>query len=647
MKRTILLLFAAFLLCGNSTSTLPFRAGKDFALFFAVNDYDHWDDLANPVSDVEAIAKDLKDLYGFETEIVRNPDRKTILDKIEAYRKKTYVKDAQLLIFFSGHGEFNEDSKQGYFVPKNGQKNDTYGDSYIEYEGLKRRISSLPCEHILLALDACYSGTADESIAMRGEPGKRPGASADAEQERYIAGALQYRSRIMLTSGSKVRTPDKSQFVAKFLEALRARGGQDGLLNSPELLGYLTTALPKPVATQFGDHAPGGEFLFVLEGAPSAAGTKTSDAPKVEDKTAADIAAWKKAGQLNLKSAYREYQKSFCPGGAYCDVAEVRVTKFLENDKKAWDSAKEVYTVKSLQQYLDDYPEGEFRTQAQTALQSEVIFWQQTVEKSTKESFSAYLKAFPSGKYREYAEESIKKIDWAQPVTPADLQHDMIFVKSGTFTMGCTPEQGESCDDSEKPAHQVTVGDFYIGRYEVTQKQWRQVMGSDDWWSSWTCDECPINKVSWNEVQTFIKKLNKMTKLEYRLPTEAEWEYAARGGNQSKGYKYAGSNDLDEVRIWSKGFDAHPVGQRKPNELGIYDMSGNVQEWCADGADIDYKITPYTAAAQTNPTGPKSKETHVRRGGAYYEDDARLRVSARNIAQSSWWYLGFRLARSK
>ncbi|HRI62000.1 MAG TPA: caspase family protein, partial [Saprospiraceae bacterium] len=510
MKKAALL----FLLLGtfalNSGSTFhqneTLRHAKDYALFFAVNDYDHWEDLTNPISDVEAIAKDLKDLYGFETEIVRNPDRKAILDKIEEYRKKTYAQDAQLLIFFSGHGEFNEDSKQGYFVPKNGQKDDTYGDSYIEYEGLKRRISSLPCEHILLALDACYSGTADESIAMRGEPGKRPGAGVDAERERYIAGALQYRSRIMLTSGAKVRTPDKSQFAAKFLEALRARGGQDGLLNTPELLGYLTTAMPKPVATQFGDHAPGGEFLFVLEGAPNAAEPKSSETSKIEDKTAADITAWKKAGQLNIKSAYREYQKTFCPGGAYCDVAEVRVAKFLEEDKKAWDSAKGANTIKSLQKYLDDYPEGEHRAQAQAVLQSEDILWQQTVEKSTKESFSAYLKAFPSGKYRRDAEEGIKKIDWAQPVTPTDLQHDMVFVKSGTFTMGCTPEQGNDCDDNEKPAHQVTVGDFYIGRYEVTQKQWRQVMGTDEWWSSWECDECPINKVTWNQVQDFIKK---------------------------------------------------------------------------------------------------------------------------------------------
>jgi hypothetical protein len=263
MKKTTLLFLSAFLLSGSTLKDKDFRPGKDYALFFAVNDYDHWDDLANPISEVEAIAKDLKDLYGFETEIVRNPNKKAILDKIEEYRKKTYDKDAQLLIFFSGHGEFNEVAKQGFFVPKSGLKQDEYGETYIEYEYLKRRISSLPCEHILLALDACYSGTADESIAMRGRPGDRPGDSPDAKRERYISTSLQYKTRLMLTSGAKVRTPDKSQFAAKFLEALHSQNTEFQVVNLDMLLGYLKTASPKPLRTLFEGHEEEGEFLFV------------------------------------------------------------------------------------------------------------------------------------------------------------------------------------------------------------------------------------------------------------------------------------------------------------------------------------------------------------------------------------------------
>jgi formylglycine-generating enzyme required for sulfatase activity len=124
----------------------------------------------------------------------------------------------------------------------------------------------------------------------------------------------------------------------------------------------------------------------------------------------------------------------------------------------------------------------------------------------------------------------------------------MVFVKGGSFTMGCTDEQENDCDDSEKPAHEVTLSDFHIGKYEVTQKQWRTVMGDDPQELYFKdCDNCPVENVSWFEIQEFIKKLNQKTGKNYRLPTEAEWEFAARGGNKSKGYKYSGSNKIDEI----------------------------------------------------------------------------------------------------
>jgi len=148
---------------------------------------------------------------------------------------------------------------------------------------------------------------------------------------------------------------------------------------------------------------------------------------------------------------------------------------------------------------------------------------------------------------------------------------EMVFVKGGTFTMGCTSEQGNDCDDDEKPAHQVTLSDFYIGKYEVSQKQWKTIMGSNPSYFS-NCDNCPVEKVSWNDIQEFIKKLNQKTGKSYRLPTEAEWEYAARGGAQSRGYKYSGSNNLVDVGWYgdNSGSKTHPVGQKKANELVPY-----------------------------------------------------------------------------
>ena len=186
---------------------------------------------------------------------------------------------------------------------------------------------------------------------------------------------------------------------------------------------------------------------------------------------------------------------------------------------------------------------------------------------------------------------------------------EMVYVKGGTFTMGAISEQGADAYDDEKPAHSVTLSDFYIGKYEVTQAQWRAVMGSNP--SSFKGDNLPVENVSWNDIQKFIQKLNAQTGKEFRLPTEAEWEYAARGGSKSRGYKYSGSNNIGDVAWYSgnSGSKTHPVGQKQPNELGIYDMSGNVWEWCSDW------YGSYSSSSQTNPKGPNSGDYRVLRGG--------------------------------
>ena len=220
---------------------------------------------------------------------------------------------------------------------------------------------------------------------------------------------------------------------------------------------------------------------------------------------------------------------------------------------------------------------------------------------------------------------------------------DMVYVAGGTFTMGATAEQSsEDASSSEKPTHSVTVSDFYIGKYEVTQAQWKAIMGLNP--SKCKGDNLPVERVSWDDVQTFIKKLNAKTGKKFRLPTEAEWEYAARGGKQSKGYKYSGSNKLNNVAWYDSNSDnmTHPVGQKRPNELGIYDMSGNVYEWCQDW------YGDYSNSLQTNPTGPSSGSHHVRRGGDWFGSAWGCRVSHRifdgPIVPSSTD--GFRLALS-
>ena len=239
-----------------------------------------------------------------------------------------------------------------------------------------------------------------------------------------------------------------------------------------------------------------------------------------------------------------------------------------------------------------------------------------------------------------------------QPVTYSvkGVSFKMVPISGGTFTMGATIEQNGDASYDEYPAHQVTLSSFSIGQTEVTQELWQAVMGSNP--SVFTGNlQRPVEYVTWEDCQEFITKLNQMTGKIFRLPTEAEWEYAARGGKYSQSFKYAGNNTIGDVAwyyynsyafgINSPNYGTHTVATKVPNELGLYDMSGNVWEWCNDRYQETYPSDP-----QTNPTGPASGSVCVSRGGCWLNEAYYCRVSKRrylgmSIAINS---LGLRLA---
>ena len=222
------------------------------------------------------------------------------------------------------------------------------------------------------------------------------------------------------------------------------------------------------------------------------------------------------------------------------------------------------------------------------------------------------------------------------------VSFDMIAVEGGTFTMGATAEQASDAYSDEKPTHQVTLSSYYIGKTEVTQELWQAVMGSNP--SGFSGANLPVEKVSWEDCQSFVIKLNELTGKYFRLPTEAEWEYAARGGSKSQGYKYSGSNTVDDVAWYPSNSSSktHPVATKAPNELGIYDMSGNVLEWCSDWYSSSY----YSSSSQYNPTGPASGSRRVYRGGSWGSSARLCRVSYRDYNGPSYRFynLGLRLA---
>jgi len=220
---------------------------------------------------------------------------------------------------------------------------------------------------------------------------------------------------------------------------------------------------------------------------------------------------------------------------------------------------------------------------------------------------------------------SVEKRSEPQVVKDEKFDIDMVLVRGGTFWMGCSGVHNSNCSYDENPIRNITVSNFHIGKYEITQKQWVKIMGANP--SKFKGDNLPVENVTWIEVQEFISRLNKMTGKKYRLPTEAEWEYAARGGAKSESYLYSGSNNIYDVAWMSEnsGGKTHPVGGHKPNELGLYDMSGNVYEWLNDWYGV-YKDTP-----QTDPKGPDAGQKRVGRGGAWNSSMSACRVSSRAV----------------
>ncbi len=247
---------------------------------------------------------------------------------------------------------------------------------------------------------------------------------------------------------------------------------------------------------------------------------------------------------------------------------------------------------------------------------------------------------------KRIADESTNKPTALPPIvetfTVKGVSFNMIKVSGGTFRMGATSEQGSDAEDDEKPVHSVTLFDYYIGETEVTQELWMAVMRKNP--SEVKNSKNPVDRVSWNDCKEFIKRLNSITGKNFRLPTEAEWEYAARGGNKSQGYKYSGGNNIGSVAWYFSNSDnkTHQVATKHANELGIYDMSGNVMEWCMDWYD------DYSSNSQTNPEIITMGSYHVCRGGGRDHRAIYCRVSCRNFFKNSARVInmGFRLALS-
>jgi len=246
-------------------------AGKldrtDYAILFTTNDYDNWPDLINPVNDGRMIADELRKNYGYKVEVMEGGTQDQILKKLREYAEKKYKPLDQVFIFFAGHGQFDQTFGEGFVVTKESKVNDEAKTTYLSHNRLRSIVNNIPCEHIFLAMDVCFGGTFDQAIAHRGLDEE---VYKEASQAEMVTRKLTYKTRRYLTSGGKEYVPDgrpgmNSPFARKLLEALRSRGGKDALLTLGEINTYVEALKPQPRAGEFGDNAPGSDFIFVIK----------------------------------------------------------------------------------------------------------------------------------------------------------------------------------------------------------------------------------------------------------------------------------------------------------------------------------------------------------------------------------------------
>ncbi len=240
---------------------------KDYAILFATDKYDHWTDLVNPVFDANTIANELKEKYGFEVEVVENANQEEVFNKLADYSQKKYKPQDQLLVFFAGHGYFDDTFGEGFVVAKNSLENDRSKTSYISHSRLRTVINNIPNEHVFLAMDVCFGGTFDPVIAK-----ERGGDSySETNQSEFLIRKLSYKTRKYITSGGKTYVSDgvvgkHSPFAVKILQALKERGGEDRILTLSEIKSYVEKLTPEPRFGSFGEDNIASDFVFVFRG---------------------------------------------------------------------------------------------------------------------------------------------------------------------------------------------------------------------------------------------------------------------------------------------------------------------------------------------------------------------------------------------
>lgn len=667
--------------------------GRNHLLAVGIDEYVHHRRLYNAVKDTCDLIKVLTEHYDFVPEhIVKltnaQATRKEILRALKMMAERVATND-NLLIYFSGHGHLDKLTRIGYWVPVDAEHDEA---DYIPNDQIHAYLKSYQkAQHVLLLSDSCFSGTLFGS------------ATKGIATERAWDELYRYPSRYAITSGREEVVSDgepgtNSPFAGYLLKYLRENAqGPFSAFQLAEQVRIATTnnsgQAPRIGPLQgLGDE--GGAFVFVprrseerlwestrgrhtltaymdyLEQYPTGehvAEAKAAIAELERQRKAAEAQKVLERARRNRSlSELLDFESRYGQAAPeLLDQAKALRKQLIaeweqpepvpeappqlpptapDEDSAAWEEAKRLNNESAYNAYTGRFPYGKYVNEANNAIRQiraereAAHRFEQAKTRRDRELLKDFINRYPESPQVAEARQLLEKLAHAYEEEVNGVRFKMIFVEGGTFQMGDTFGDGNS---DEKPVHEVSLDSYYIGETPVTQALWKAVMGNNPSYFK-NCDECPVEQVSWEDAQEFIRKLNSQTGKRYRLLTEAEWEYAAR----ERGRKVRFGNGQDILRPSEANFDASapykkafsvageyrgkttPVKSFRPNSLGLYDMSGNVWEWCEDWYDAKFYAS--ATAKEHNSINKSRTNYRVLRGGSWYRDSDDSRAANRD-----------------
>ena len=657
------------------------QVGTYRALLIGIQNYHdpNIPDLATPLKDVREMEAVLKNRYGFKVDMLLEgaATREGIYKALRHLASSTKPEDS-VLIYYAGHGDLDRQYNDGWWIPVDaaGGKPTTYFDNMQVQKAMK----NMAARHVLLISDSCYSGT------LFGQARAMPSVIND----KYYLNLYNEKSRWGMTSGNKTPVSDSgtaghSVFAYQLIKKLQAN--DKPYLSTQEIYTAIApiignnseqTPLCRPIR-QTGDQ--GGEFIFiassgaVVEDSSSAGQNREPSVAFLSVESTipdADVYLGRQyMGKTNLnrqkvspgthtirvvKKGYHPYKRklAFIPGQHKSLFVNLSVVKpsnaSLYVDVKPDNAIVRILNITPAYYRGMDLPQGRYHIEVSRDAYEKKSFWitlsageekyldivldKKGLTPTVVETISGNGSGTGAGAGTGSGAGHQAGDTWTDSVTGMEF----VWVPGGCFNMG----SNEGGDD-EKPIHEVCLDGFWIGKYEVTQREWQSIMGNNPSYFK-KGNRFPVENVSWDDAKAFIKKLNGRTGETFALPSEAQWEYAARSGGKNQ--IYSGGNDVDRFAWYTKNRSGttHKVGTKAANDLGIHDMSGNVWEWCED----IYADDAYKKHTRNNPIYAQSGSFRVFRGGCWDNNPAYVRCAfrCRNAPDFRYSLLGFRLLRA-